>query len=444
MTATHLRHEPRPWRRATAWLVGLGIFFYASYGLANWLATQRADVPSIVFGWEQHIPFIAWTILPYWSVNLFYCASLFVCATRHELAVHARRLLTAQLIAVSFFIVMPLAFSFGQPQASGLPGVLFDALRSFDRPYNQAPSLHIALLVILWALYSEHLGGIWRWLLHGWFVLVGLSVLTTWQHHFFDIPTGALLGLLCLWLWPMEGVAPLSSLRMTNDRRRLTLCAYYAIGALLLVVVAGIGGGTWLWLLYPACSLGLVAANYLVIGAVGFQKYPHGYMSVAARLLLLPYLVGAWINSRLWTRGQPDASEIVDGVWLGRFPTSASLNGRFTRVIDVTAELPAPETTVRWFCQPMLDLVDAPPADVAAAAAQLDVDSREGPVLVACALGYSRSAGVIALWLLRSGRATDIDEAIAMIATKRPGIRLHERHRRLIAAAMHEGCTEVA
>jgi hypothetical protein len=29
--------------------------------------------------------------------------------------------------------------------------------------------------------------------------------MTTYQHHFIDIPTGFLLGLLCLWLWPREG-----------------------------------------------------------------------------------------------------------------------------------------------------------------------------------------------------------------------------------------------
>src|SRR5262245_33120630 len=46
-----------PWRRALAWLAFLGPFFFLSYGLANWAAGQRADVPSVVFDWEAHIPF---------------------------------------------------------------------------------------------------------------------------------------------------------------------------------------------------------------------------------------------------------------------------------------------------------------------------------------------------------------------------------------------------
>ena len=53
----------------------------------------EALAPSIVFAWERSIPFLDWTIIPYWSINVFYGLSLFVCATRTELDTHARRLL---------------------------------------------------------------------------------------------------------------------------------------------------------------------------------------------------------------------------------------------------------------------------------------------------------------------------------------------------------------
>ena len=51
--------EPHPWGRALAWLLFLAPFFFITYGLANWVAAQRANVPALVFGWERALPFWA-------------------------------------------------------------------------------------------------------------------------------------------------------------------------------------------------------------------------------------------------------------------------------------------------------------------------------------------------------------------------------------------------
>lgn len=194
--------EQRPWTRACAWLAFLAPLFLLTYGGANALAVRRHAIPSIVFAWERHIPFVPWTIVPYWSLDVFYVLSVFVCATRAELDAHGRRLVTAQLLAVACFIAFPLKFAFTRPATHGAIELMFRTLMRFDRPFNEAPSLHIALLVILWHLYAKHAGRGTRWLLHAWFGLIGVSVLTTYQHHVFDVPTGAMLGALCVWLWP--------------------------------------------------------------------------------------------------------------------------------------------------------------------------------------------------------------------------------------------------
>jgi membrane-associated phospholipid phosphatase len=307
--------KERPWRRAALWLCLLAPFFYLTYGSANWLASHRSDVGAVVFDWEHAIPFIGWTIVPYWSINLFYGLSLFVCATADELDNHARRLLTAQVIAVTCFILFPLQFTFIQPDTHGLPGFLFAALTSFDKPFNQAPSLHIALLIVLWALYTRHVPHWTLWLLHPWFALVGISVLTTYQHHFIDVPTGALLGLICLWLWPDHERSPLAVASLTADRRRRQLAIRYLAGGGVLTAFGSWTGGAALWLLWPALSLALVAANYAFFGAAGFQKDGNGRMSLAARALLAPYLLGAWINSRAWTRREAMPVMVADGAW---------------------------------------------------------------------------------------------------------------------------------
>lgn len=197
--------QARPWRRAAVWLLTLSTVFYLSYGLANWLASRREEVPAIVFAWEHGIPFVAWTIVPYFSTHLFFALSFFVCRTEVELDSHARRLLSAQVIAVACFIAFPLRVSFARPEAIDGFGSLFDVLRLFDMPFNQAPSLHIATTTILFDLYARKLP---RWTVPAiatWAVLVGASVLTTYQHHFIDIPTGFLLGLACMWMWPLDG-----------------------------------------------------------------------------------------------------------------------------------------------------------------------------------------------------------------------------------------------
>jgi protein-tyrosine phosphatase/membrane-associated phospholipid phosphatase len=413
----------RPWRRALGWLAFLGPFFYLTYGAANWLASLRGTVPSVVFAWERQLPFWPWTVFPYWSINAFYALSLFLCASRHVLDRHALRLLTAQVLAVACFIAAPLAFSFGQPSVDGAAGWLFAALRGFDKPFNQAPSLHIALALILWDLYRRLLAAAWaRTLLHSWTLLVCVSVLTTYQHHFFDIPTGAALGLLCIWAWPLERRAPpWRAWRWTREPQRRRIGLRYGVAALLLLALAVCIGGAALWLVWLALALGFVAANYLALGARGFAKHRGEGTTWALRWLLAPYRWAAWLNSRWWTRGQPSAVPLAGGVWIGRLPGRGA-QGPWESTLDLTAELDAP-AGVPTLRLPALDLVTPTPSWLLRAAHALEAQrARHGSVLAFCALGYSRSAATAAVWLLVSGRARDSQDAVRLVRAVRPAV----------------------
>ncbi|NYZ61764.1 phosphatase PAP2/dual specificity phosphatase family protein [Luteimonas deserti] len=423
----------RPWGRAAAWLAVLGPFFYASYGFANAMAARRGDVPSIVFGWEHAVPFMAWTIVPYWTTNLFYAASLFLCRDRAELDTHALRLLSVQVLAVACFLAWPLAFSFVRPPVTGVLGAMFAALEGFDRPYNQAPSLHIALTVILWTLYGRHLRGAWRIALHAWFLLVCASVLTTWQHHFIDIPTGLAAGWLCVWLWPRAATPPMRAVRLAADPARWRLAALYALGAVACAALGTRGGGVWLWAWWPALSLGLVAMHYALFGAAGFQKRADGRLSLASRWLLAPYLAAAWLNSRLWTWRAPAPVHVLEGVHLGRIP-SREARGHDT-IVDVCAELSLPGgARAHDRIVPMLDLVAPEPDVLRAAAAAIEGARGAGAVRVCCALGYSRSALAVAAWLLLGGRAATPEAAVAIVRAARPQIVLRAAHMRALQA----------
>lgn len=120
--------EPGLLKPAVLWLLLLAPLFFATYGFATWVTSQRSDVGTLVFGWETHMPFWAWTIVPYWSIDLLYGFSLLLPNTRHELKQHALRLLSAQVIAVSCFLIWPLRFTFERPELDGVFGWLLSLI----------------------------------------------------------------------------------------------------------------------------------------------------------------------------------------------------------------------------------------------------------------------------------------------------------------------------
>lgn len=418
---------PGLWKRGVCWLLLLGPFFFISYGLANWITSLRTDVGVVVFDWESHIPLLPWTIIPYWSIDLLYGLSFLLPATKSEMDRHAYRLLSVQIICVVCFLLWPLTISFNRPELSGVFGGMFDLLMGFDKPFNQAPSLHIALLVVLWTRFAAHLSPRWLPLLHIWFALIAVSVLTTWQHHFIDLPTGALVGFFCLWLWPTAQPSPLAHIKVSKSPQRRSLALRYFLGCAVLTALAFVlGGGAW-WLLWPAVSSLLVALNYLIFGAQGFQKQTNGRLSPGAWGLLAPYLLGAWINSRLWTRNAPEPVHIIDNIWLSRIPSTSSL-GNINGLVDLCAELPINPQDKLYRSFPVLDLIAPSVHTCQAAANSIEELRQHGSVLVYCALGYSRSATVIAAWLLATERCANLEEALDCMHQAQPHIVLKEAH----------------
>lgn len=412
-----------PWDRAVLYMAATGAFFYASYSLTNWAAAQRTFVPSIAFGWETHIPFLAWTIVPYWSLNLFYIASFFVCRTHEELRLHALRVMAAQTISAAVFLLYPLRFGFPRPEEHGLFAAMFTALESFDQPFNQAPSLHISLAVIVAARFAVHLDGMRRRILYMWFVLIGVSALTTYQHHFADIPTGAWLGLACC------ALIPDSPVRALDQGRQPILGTAYLAGFAVLAASAWSIDGWALWLLWPAGSCLILAAVYFLGRPTMFQKW-NGSPPRAMRWLLAPYLAVVRLNAWGWTRREPLANEIASGVWLGRLPAHS---GRFCSIVDLTAELPATPGDSAYENIPVLDLAVPTAAQIARAVAAIELFSDRRPTLVCCALGYSRSAAAVAAWLTATGRLAKVDEAIAEIQQRRSRVVLGAAHRARLA-----------
>ncbi len=348
--------KTKPFLSQLAALVVVAAIFYASYGATNALASTRANVPEIYFAWECALPFWAWSIVPYWSLNLLYALGFFLCRGAGELARYVTQLLVAQMIATLFFIAFPLQMSWEKPAVSGFSGFLFSSLAAFDLPFNQAPSLHIILCVVVGAFYLRKARAVWlKAALVAWFALIGLSVLTTYQHHFIDIPTGLAAGCFVLLIRPMDG-EPLR-FAMAAETARYKWAALY-LGLAFLMLFAAIAGakiwGAWaLWLSWASLSFALVACGYAFFGAGVFAKNGQGRHAFAAKALLFPYLCVARLNALFWLRGRRLSDEILPGLYLG----SVKQAGKFDAVLDCAAEFERPSGTQIYASLLMLDMI---------------------------------------------------------------------------------------
>ncbi len=446
----------------------VGILFYASYTLSNYYAASLAYVPEIAFAWERNIPFWEWTILPYWSLNLMYAAAFFLCQDTREQNRYVARLVSAQIVATTCFMLFPLHFGWPKPPTDGLWGVMFDSLVAFDLPYNQSPSLHIALSIIVGAFYWTRFPKI-RLPILLWQSLIALSVLTTYQHHFIDVPTGALLGWLVLWAIPQHGVSPFRRPFGTQGRlktseasfceaktntvsftrtseasfreaktppatrsREIKIAMLYLAGAVL-SALPSFFSGAWLWMLWVSVSLLVAAFAYLTGNAAVFQKQADGRLSAAATVLLLPYLAGVRLNMAYWLRGKAKTARVRDDVLIG---CVSAISDDLPAVLDVCAEYPRPRYRGAYRVLPLLDMVAPSENDLMQAASLLEALRRQhGKVLTCCALGYGRSAAVVLTWLLVYGGCRDLAQATAELKQARPQMVLPPKTAKAVEAA---------
>jgi hypothetical protein len=417
---------PRPWKRSLAWLCFLGPFFFLTYGFANHHTASLGNVGSCVFAWETHIPFWPWTIVPYWTIDAFYGLSLFLFTDKREMDRHAARLIMATAVCVTGFLLFPLRFSFEKPAiAQPVFRWMFDVLGLFDMPYNQAPSLHLCLLVLLWAAYKRHAPPGWKRLVHIWALVIGVSVFTTYQHHIIDGITGIPAGIFCCYCIPL---VPGRSWTAPLPGKAHRLAIRYGVGGLILAGLALALQGWWLLLLWPALSLFVLVRGYMHAGPSIFRKSegasPNaGKRCTDSRIILAPYELATRLVRYLFYKSPP-AAEIIPGLWLGGFPKKLPIET--SGVIDLAAEYPrnAVSRGMRYASVPMMDLLP-PTLEEAEHAVKAYLEFKaHGPVLLHCALGMTRSAAVAAWILVREHQCAGMEEALEHIRALRPGMAL--------------------
>ncbi len=173
-------------------------------------------------------------------------------------------------------------------------------------------------------------------------------------------------------------------------------------------------------LAWVALSLGLASAAYAGAGPRVLGKRSDGVLPAWSLVVNGPFLLFGLVSMRLFHRvaGEGPWHEVADNLWLGRRPSGsdreifAALRAR--AVLDLCAELPRSRALTgaeAYLTLPVLDS-EAPTAEqLDAAVAWIEAHREHGPVMVHCALGHSRSASVVAAWMLaRKVHRGDLDD----------------------------------
>lgn len=410
--------------------LALSALFLFVYGGTNYLTSLRANVPTCHFAWERHIPFVPWMIVPYMSIDLFFIAAPFLCRDNRERRVLAARIAAAILIAGACFLLFPMRFGFDRPHVDGVLGVIFNNFRTLDHPFNLFPSLHIALQIILLTTYLAHTRGLLGLTVCFWFVLIGVSTVLTFQHHVIDLIGGAVLGALCLHLFQPK---PLREPVTPNIRIGL----FYAAGAILVIAIAYALQPGGLLLLWPAMAIAVVASAYFGVGPGVFRKRG-GRVPWLTKLLLWPVLLGQRASLAYYAKQSDGWNALTDRVWIGRKlshdEARRAIEQGVVAVLDLAGEFTeaSPFHEVAYRQLSVMDLTAPTEAQLADAIAFIDDQSGCGVVYVHCKAGYSRTAAVAGAYLLSSGRASSVEQAVELLKAARPAIVIRPEIRRML------------
>ena len=157
---------------------------------------------------------------------------------------------------------------------------------------------------------------------------------------------------------------------------------------------------------------------------------------MALSLFAVPLRLMYRVNMAYWLRGKALSAQVTERIHVGSVLAAPD----FHAVVDVCAEYPMALAPSYYATIPMLDMV---PADVAALRAAADalhqmLPQQNQPVLVCCALGYSRSVAVVLVYLLRQRHAHDLQAALKLLQQARPDMVVSPINQQQILKAAHE------
>lgn len=388
-------------KERVVWMLYLGIMFFLLYGSANHFSSLTAPHASLFFEWEKNIPFIESFIVPYMASDLMFVVAFLLPYTRLELRVLALRVFSIVVVSVILFLIFPLQFAFEKPEVESF-SFLFTALEA-DKPFNQAPSLHVSFSIVLWYSMQTQMKSLFlKTLLALWFGTIALSTLFVYQHHLIDLPTGALVGFLAVYFISSKRENKILKAFMTP--RSLKMALYYLLASAFFMFLA-----FWVstFFLYLFLSLFFVSVIY----AFGLNEL---LTKKAYWVLFAPYFIGNHFSWMYYKRKLPLMSEVKKGVYLGRKPAfqeTGLLFNKVKNILDLTFEQFYISQGFNKINLGFLDQTIPNPKFLHKAVLLIEEHKEEG-IFVHCALGLSRSVLVISAWLLYTKHSREEVEGI--------------------------------
>ncbi|MDG4652241.1 phosphatase PAP2/dual specificity phosphatase family protein [Chryseobacterium arthrosphaerae] len=414
-------------QRIYAFLLCTIVFAVVYNGSARYLSNLE-EIPSFVFDFEKTAPFIPWTIIPYMTSGVFFCLVFFLCRNKEELKVLTQRMLFVTVTAGIGFLLFPLKFSLLKPETeNSIFGYSFRFLKTFDSPFNQAPSLHIAYAFIFWSVFRNFKKG--KTLVMIWLILLGISTLTTYQHHSIDLITGSILAHLCFILFPYRK----NDFLYRNDQ----VANVYFLSGWIMILAALLlnefSGKFWLSLLWPALMSLWVGFQYQK-NNIYFLKDRKGNISWSKKVFYAPYLFIYWIFWKFFRKNRTPV-EILPGIYISSRPDAEVLHNfgitDIHSVYDLSAEMEEIQALKKqpiYHSVPFLDIgylevstVKKLITDITKRYTQLPENRK---ILIHCTMGFTRSS-VIGILVMKNILSLPLEEAINTMKTINKDMVIH-------------------
>ena len=227
-----------------------------------------------------------------------------------------------------------------------------------------------------------------------------------------------------------------------RSRKYALLFGILGLGALAAAVVAS-HGLLQLIAFNAALSFAGVALGYGALGPRVFGKRG-SQMAWWSWLIFWPYFALNYFSLWLFRRASREnaCDEIAPGLWLGcrLWPHDEKQLPSIFAVLDLTAEFSEVGFLKRaphYLCVPVLDTTAPTWEELSKGVAFLQTHQQEGALYVHCALGHGRSTTFVGAYLLASGQAKDVDEALLHLRKIRPGVDLHSPQQNLLEQYLH-------